>query len=636
MCGIAGIVYPPGHRADVSDVQAMINTLRHRGPDAQGTHAARNVALGHRRLSIIDTREAANQPMFNDDGSVAVVFNGEIYNYRTLAAELESHGHQLRTSSDTEVILRAWEHWGESAIQRLRGMFAFAVYDSVRERILVARDRLGQKPLYYTRHEGTFAFASEIKALRQFLGASSAFDCESIADFITFGYSVGSRTIYPDIQRLEPAQVINIDTTRPEQSLDLSCYWEVNHEPMTELSQSDWLDRLDEKISESVRLRLMSDVPLGAFLSGGVDSSLIVAYMTRHAREPVKTFTIGFSESTHDESHYARAVADHLGVEHRKHVVKPDAIEVLDYLIEAFDEPFGDESAIPTYYLCQAAKQHVTVALSGDGGDEMFSGYARYGNVQRQQAFGTALSPLGRWMIGQTANQLPMSSPFRRILQRQSQSGSALYQHALGYSTDRMALLHCDVRQQLNGSGSQKMIRDFQRVQTANSLDRYGDVDLRNYLPENILAKVDRTSMQHSLEVRCPLLDHKFVELAHQIPVKYKRRWGRGKILLRKLLKRHLPNELVDRPKMGFGVPLARWFRGDLKSAIAEMLADQRSTTWQWLDHKAVAACVTAHQSGRVNLQASLWRCLYFYRWIQHLESKTEALPCQRIMPTSL
>jgi asparagine synthase (glutamine-hydrolysing) len=617
VCGIVGLVRPTGQTVERDLIESMAHTLRHRGPDAAGAFVDGNVGLGHRRLSIIDTSAAANQPLFNEDRSVAVVFNGEIYNFEALSEELRRKGHRFSTRSDTEVIVHSWEEYGPDCVERFRGMFAIAVYDRNRHTLFLARDRLGKKPLYYVRAPNLFAFASEIKALRTLPEFSAEIDPQALGEFACYGNTLGPRSIYRHVRRLLPAHSMVLDTRNLEESEAIARYWTARPEPETARSEDSWLAELDKLLSESVRLRMISDVPLGAFLSGGVDSSLVVAYMVRNSEGPVRTFTMGFEEASHDESSYAEAVARELGTDHRTRIVKPDAVGVLDRLVETYDEPFADASAIPTYYLCQVAREHVTVALSGDGGDEGFYGYSRYPYSYWIDRAGRMLGSGGRRLLGTLASRVPRRSRLRRPLERMSLTGFDLYHHAMGYRPDHLEILHPDVRNQLEPARSGKMACDDRALGTNSLLDRYAFNDLHNYLPDDVLVKVDRASMAHSLEVRSPLLDHEIVGLAARIPTSLKLSGLSGKRVLRRLLRRFLPSNLVDRPKMAFNVPLATWFRrgGLLARLTDEMLADEKNTAWQYFDRSAVARRYGEHVSGPADLHIGLWRSLFFYRW---------------------
>ena len=592
----------------------MTEARRRRGPDAQGLFVKDNVALGHRRLTIIDTSEAANQPMANEDGRVITVFNGEIYNFAALRAELERRGHAFRTRSDTEVLVHGWEEYGPALVQRLRGMFAFAILDLGTRRLFLARDRLGKKPLYYAVTDEAFLFGSELKAIREALPDPGPLDRVALVQYATYGNTLGERTIFERIRRLPPAHHLVLDVAAAPAAPRIERYWQLRLEPDRAPTEEEWLERVDASLSEAVRLRLISDVPLGAFLSGGIDSSLVVAYMRRHA-STVETFTIGFQAASHDESGYAAEVARALGTEHHMERVTPDALAILPDLVEAYDEPFADASAIPTYYLCRMTRRHVTVALSGDGGDELHAGYNRYLKAPYLEAAATLVTSVGRRLAGRAARVAPVGLKGRLLLERLPLSGFPLYNDLMGFTGMHLALLRSEVRAGLPAGPETSMASAFARA--SERVPAMQDADLHHYLPDDILVKVDRASMWHSLEVRCPLLDQEFVELSARIPAALKIRGLTGKRLLRKLLYRHLPRALVDRPKMGFGAPLGAWLKAELSPALDEMLADRRSPMWDWFDPRVAADYARLHRRRLHDLESALWRLLFFHAWIR-------------------
>ena len=502
MCGIAGIV----HRHEQMSREALVpmaEALRHRGPDDHGFLVDGRVGLAHRRLSVIDTSRAARQPLFNEDQTVAVVANGEIYNFQELRRRLQENGHQFRSNSDSEVIVHAWEEYGEDCVWHLSGMFAFALFDRRRQKLFLARDRLGKKPLYYLSHGSSFSFASEIKALYSQPHFSAEIDVEALGEYAAYGFALGERSVLRGVRRLLPAHHLTLDLGKLEwDPPKIERYWDVKVCPDEETSEEEWLERLDQALSKAVQRRLMSDVPLGAFLSGGIDSSLVVAYMARLSEHPVKTFTMGFGESSHDESGFARAVADHLGTEHHEQRVVPDAVTILDRLIDIYDEPFADESAVPTLLLSGMARQKVTVALSGDGGDEGFLGYRRYPFSSIGHTTSRLVTPVGRSLLKLTGERLPRSAWARRYFERFSLSGFDHYHHAMGYCDEFLGILHPEIKQQLASVWRGKMEQDFENCPQAPMVERFGQVDLRNYLPDDVLVKVDRASMHHALEVR--------------------------------------------------------------------------------------------------------------------------------------
>jgi asparagine synthase (glutamine-hydrolysing) len=617
MCGICGVVTRPGEAPDAGLVRAMAASLAHRGPDAEGFLFDGNVGLGHRRLTIIDTSEAANQPLANEDGGVAVIYNGEIYNFQELTGRLAAAGHRFRTRSDTEVLVHGWEEWGAALPQHLRGMFAFALYDRRAGRLFIARDRLGKKPLYYSLVPGGFAFASEIKALLLHPGVSRGLDLAAVGEYMAYGNVAGERSVYRHVRRLPPGCALTLETANGSGPPSIAPYWDFRPRPRAALDEEEWLDRLDSTLAESVRLRMIADVPLGAFLSGGVDSSLVVSHMARLAPGRVETFCIGFEEAGWDESSHAAAVADFLGTDHRLERVTPDAAAILPELVAAYDEPFADPSAVPTYYVAQMTRRHVKVALSGDGGDELFAGYRRYQETRALDLLGTLATPAGRRLARGLAGRLPPGAYLRRALDRASRRGFDLYHHALGWSDDHLSLLAPEVRQALGTAQAQKAAADFARFPDLPFLDRCRYTDLLNYLPDQILVKVDRASMRHALEVRCPLLDQEVLEVAAEAPMAAQMSWRRGKTLLRKLACRHLPAALVDRPKQGFAVPLGRWLRGPLAPLVENALDDAASPTWSFFRRDEARRRFDLHRAGRADAEKVLWRLLFFHAWAE-------------------
>ena len=607
MCGIAGILNRHAEPVHESTLIAMLARLDHRGPDACGVFIDRNLGLGHTRLSIIDTSRLADQPMSNEDGTVVVIFNGEIYNFEELKADLSGRGHVFKNNSDTEVIVHAWEEFGPDSVRLLRGMFAFVVYDGRRRQLFFARDRLGQKPLYYYIGASGLVFASEMKALAALSAVEREIDPVAVGEYISFGYSLGERSIYSKIRKFPAGHSAVLDLENNQIEIEPRRYWEFQASPDPSLSREDWLELLDEKLQESVRLRMVSDVPLGAFLSGGIDSSLVVASMSKHGAQ-VRTFTMGFEEGTHDERPFASKIADYLGTEHDSQVVKPDALAILPELVKVYDEPFGDMSAVPTYYLCKMARERVTVALSGDGGDEFFLGYSRYSQSRILDRLGGLIGPVGRWSARLLADKLPEHLLLQRAADRLTRRDFELYLHAMGCSRERLSLLRREVRLEFLGSEQAPMREAFRG---AGLLERYQNTDVHNYLPEDILVKVDRASMAHSLEVRCPLLDHLWVELAARIPIQMNVSGQSGKNLLRELLARYLPRHLFQRPKRGFGIPFSGWFGHDLYHVAREMVNHSSSRMWDYFDRPTVQKRLSRAPA------EYWWRLIFFHRWCE-------------------
>jgi asparagine synthase (glutamine-hydrolysing) len=627
MCGIAGAFNPKmGHvwRQIDSIVTAMTDAIAHRGPDAGGLHVAQNVALGHRRLSIIDIA-TGQQPLFNEDGSVAVVFNGEIYNYLDLAQELESFGHVFHTRSDTEVIVHAWEQWGRDCVTRFRGMFAFALWDERTKTFFLARDRLGVKPLYYgTAQDGTVVFGSEIKALLAYPGVSRELDRSAIDDYFSYGYVPDPKSIYRSISKLPPAHTLTwaVGQTEPK----VLQYWDVRFDPSFKGSDRDAQAELLLRLEEAIKVRLMSEVPLGAFLSGGVDSSAVVAMMSKHVDGAVKTCSVAFDTKEFDESKYAQLVATQYNTEHSVETVTSDDYGLIDTLVHCYDEPFADSSAIPTYRVCEAARRRVTVALSGDGGDETFAGYRRYRFHLAEERLRSVL-PLGirRPLFGSLAGiypKLDFAPKYLRAkatLQGLSLDPVEAYARSVSFvrKEDRQALYTPEFRSQISGYESMDLMRKHaSQSNTDDPLSLVQYLDYKLYLPGDINTKVDRASMAHSLEVREPLMDHKLVEWAATLPSNLKLRNGEGKYLFKKSLEPLLNDDILYRKKMGFAVPLAKWFRGPLKEQIRASLTSKVFVESRIIDSSAALRFLDEHLSNRRDRSTVLWTLLMFSKFM--------------------
>ena len=622
MCGISGVVHTdPGRPVDRESFRRMTATLTHRGPDADGYLFGDGVALGHRRLSIIDVG-GGDQPIYNEDHTRAVVFNGEIYNFRELRAELIARGHRFRTASDTEAIVHAWEQYGDDCVSRLRGMFALALWDGPARRLLLARDRLGKKPLYYAHDGERLVFASELKALIADPSMKRTVDPEAVDDYLAFGAVPAPRTIYQGIAQLPPAHYLLWEDGR----IRLAEYWDVRFDVGPERSERDYLEEFAALLAEAVRLRMISDVPLGAFLSGGVDSSAVVMAMAGESTRPVLTTSVAFRESGFNEAPHARQVAQAFQTDHRQIVVEPRAAEILPTLVWHLDEPFADSSALPTYYLARAARERVTVALSGDGGDETFGGYAwRYGlNMLEHRVRRRLPAWLRHGLLGPLASawpkadRLPRPLRWKFFLRNLSLSPERAYFHDMSLFTpaDKARLLSREFRTTLGEHDPfAAFARHFERVAGLDHLSRITYVDLKTYLPNDILVKVDRMAMANSLEVRSPLLDHKVVEFAASVPARFKFRGTTSKYLVKRYLERSLPASLVHRPKQGFSIPLARWLRSDLREIAHDLLLSERARRRGYFSTDTVRALWKAHQSGRRDHAHRLWALMMLELW---------------------
>jgi asparagine synthase (glutamine-hydrolysing) len=620
MCGIAGLIGDGSETPPRQLLDRMCRKLVHRGPDADGAWIAGDVALGHRRLSIIDV-SGGDQPIANEDGTVRAVFNGEIYNYRELRAELIKRGHRFRTESDTEVLVHLYEDEGEQMPEFLNGMFAFAIWDSMRRRLLLARDRVGKKPLYYTTAIPGFrmAFASELKALVVIPGFPDAIDPRSMADYLALSYVPDPQTIYRDVYKLEPAHTLILDAA----GVHKRKYWHLKFGEDRRRSMGATIEEIRVLAADAVKRRMISDVPLGAFLSGGVDSSAVIALMAQQQPAQVRTFSIGFTDKRYDELQYAREVAQHCGTDHNEQIVSPKIEEALDMLAAGMDEPFADSSIIPTLYLAQMTRRQVTVALSGDGADEVFGGYRRY-------YFGVLEERLRRlfpdWFrktaIGFAGRHYPKLDFLPQVFRAKSlltniaaETGDAYFSSMTVFrDAGLQAVLSPEMRTALGGYDPRMSFRDrFTAVRHLSPLEQMQKVDFDTYLPGDILVKVDRATMAHSLETRSPWLDYRLVELASSLPWRWKIQGTTGKAIFKQAVLPMLPRQNVTRPKMGFSVPLAEWFRGSLKPLFAATVLQREAESVVSLTE--VRRLWKEHQSGLVNHDRKLWTLLMLGLW---------------------
>ncbi|MGE5857274.1 MAG: asparagine synthase (glutamine-hydrolyzing) [Solirubrobacterales bacterium] len=622
MCGISGVVYrDPAHPVDRDLLRRVTSVLSHRGPDADGFFWGPGAGLGHRRLSIIDL-STGDQPIYNEDRSKVVVFNGEIYNFQELRTALLQRGHRFTTSSDTEVLLHGWEEYGDGFVARLRGMFAFARWDLRARRLLLARDRVGKKPLYYTQDGERILFGSELKALITDPSLKRALSMEAIDDYLTFGAVPAPRTIYQNVQQVPPAHYLVWEGGRTR----IVEYWDVAYRDLPARSEDECLEQFDSIFTEAVRLRLISDVPLGAFLSGGVDSTAVVATMASLLDRPVATTTVTFGERAFNEAPHARTVADTLGTDHEEVVVKPRAVDILPTLVWHLDEPFADSSAIPTYYVSQAARRRVTVALSGDGGDEVFAGYQwRYGlNLLEARLRGWIPGPVRRGVVGPLAaiwpkaDRLPRPLRWKFLLRNLSLAPEQAYFNDMSLFTpaDKRGLLTDGFRQGLNGHDPFTAFRThFDRVRGLDHLRRILYVDLKTWLPNDILVKMDRMAMANSLEVRSPLLDHHVIDFAAGLPSEMKYHGRTSKYLLKRFAERRVPPSVIHRPKMGFSIPLASWLRGELRPMAEDLLLSERALGRSYFQAETIRGMWTRHQEGQRNHAHHLWALMVLELW---------------------
>jgi len=646
MCGICGEIDFNRRGIRMEVLRRMCEVLAHRGPDDEGmVFFKRNqcvevkypfassldgndfeVALGHRRLSIIDLSSVAHQPMCNEDKTVWIVYNGEIYNFQEIRKELEKKGHFFKSNSDTEVILHAYEEWDVDCLKVFRGMFAFAIWDSKLKRIFMARDRLGKKPLVYFHQNGHLAFASELKALLQVPTFERNVDGNAIHHYLTYQYVPSPDTIFEGIKKLPPAHYLIYDN---KGNLKIERYWRLHFDsskkPLNDLQELG--HRLRAELEESVKLRLISDVPLGAFLSGGMDSSLIVGIMAKLSGQPVKTFSIGFEEKEFDELSYARIVSDHFLTEHHEFIVKPNAIEILPKLVWYYNEPFSDSSAIPTYYVANLTKDFVKVVLTGDAGDENFAGYPRYLRSMWVASFTRIPEKLRRDLLPhflrvfsglhwreKTLNRL---ADFMESLST-DQTKNYAEQIKIFSAKEKENIYTDDLRKQVEGNNPLDfLVSKFEESGTEDPLEQLLYVDMNSYLPEDLLVKMDIATMANSLEARVPFLDHKFMELVAEIPSQLKLKGTKAKFILKAAFKDLLPDTIFKRKKMGFGVPLSKWFRNELKDYVYEVLLDHKTLNRGYFTREGIERLLDDHISLRYDHSARIWALLFLEIWFR-------------------
>ncbi len=618
------------YSVDRAVISRMCRTIAHRGPDDEGIHVAGRVGLGMRRLSIIDL-PTGRQPIHNEERSVWIVFNGEIYNFPELRARLEARGHRFYTNSDTEVIVHLYEDHGSDCVHHLRGMFAFALWDEDRQTLLLARDRFGKKPLHYALHEGRLFFGSEIKALMAAEPTLADLDPEGLLNFFYFGYIPDPLTAFRRIQKLPPGHLLEFADGR----IQLRRYWNLPdygvHEPK---SEEECLEELEHRLAEAVRIRLVSDVPLGALLSGGVDSSTVVALMARASSKRVKTFSIGFASQDFNEAHHARTVARQFDTEHHELVIEPDIESTVDHITRVMEEPFGDSSAVPTYHVCRMAREHVTVALAGDGGDELFAGYDRYWSQLRRRHLPGLPPAIGSWYRHHVHPYVPTAWPGRRFLFNVSLQARDRY-------LDEISLLPVCVREPSLFTAdfvarAKTQISPYDRLRgyleerpESDPLSEMLYLDARTYLPGDILTKVDRMSMATSLEVRAPLLDHCFAEWAAQLSPRWKIRFGESKYIFKKLAEKlGVPRSVLYRRKQGFSMPLVHWFRKEPQPGLLDILLEPRTLQRGYFNGPALRRRLTEHRRGIRDRSWEIWHLLIFELWHRNfLEPATQARP---------
>lgn len=616
MCGIAGVIYVDRQRTVYeNELKSMTRNIIHRGPDDEGFYIANNVGLAFRRLSIIDVSNG-KQPISNENDDVWVTMNGEIYNYQKLKSELIGLGHRFKSNSDTEVLVHLYEEYGMDFVTQLRGMFAFALFDKKANKIIFARDRIGIKPLFYSMTNEGLIFGSEIKAIKS-LSDSSQINDNAIIDYFTYGYVLDNKTIYNCIKKLPPACIMELDISSFK--CTISEYWKIKPKPNLKLTESEWIEEIRAKLKETIQMHMIADVPIGAFLSGGVDSSAVVSYMAQFSSEPIQTFSIGFHEEKYNELEYAKLVSQLYNTNHTELKLEPTSIGFVDSLVDIYDEPFADSSAIPTYFLSKLTRQKVTVALSGDGGDELFAGYKNYNKSYKAYKVSKLLPDFIRPFFHRIQDTIPLPSTIKEILYFLSKESTSLSAYATMFKEYELSnLFNKNFSNTVKTNSAINIkIEALKLLDERDFLTSFELLDLNTYLVDDILTKVDRASMANSIEVRVPLLDHEFVEMAFNIPSSMKLIKSEGKAIFKKALIDKLPNNVLYRKKQGFAVPLNGWFKDNLYEYLNDEMLNKNSKMYDYLDANEVEKIIKEHLSGKVDLSAKIWTMLVFHKWLE-------------------
>ena len=625
MCGIAGKISFDNNSITTTEIKRMTSVIAHRGPDDEGIWVSKNkkVGLGHRRLSIIDLSKSGHQPM-EYLNRYQIVFNGEIYNFQKEKEKLVKLGYRFKSKTDTEVILALYDKYRETCLDHLRGMFSFAIYDEKENILFCARDRVGKKPFKYFYDKKVFVFASELKAILTQPEYHKEPDFEAIHHYLTLQYVPAPLTGFKNIFKLEPAHYLKLDINK--NILIKKGYWRLDYSRKLNLSKKEWQKKIINKLDESVKIRMISDVPLGAFLSGGIDSSAVVGLMSKHSLKPVKTFSIGFEDEKYNELKYARIIADKFKTDHTEFIVKPDAIEVLPMLVKQYEEPYADSSALPTYYVSKLTRDFVTVALNGDGGDENFAGYDRY-SIQKLSLLIDSINKPVQIIGSSLSKQIHKraKSTFSERMLRYFSSLNEEYDHRyVNYicyftNTTKADLYKSNIFTKLLEKDSYQIIADqFRVAETKNKLDQTLFSDIVTYLPEDLLAKVDIATMAVSLEGRSPFLDHEFIEMTAKIPINLKiKGLNNKKYILKKALEGFIPNEVMYRPKKGFGVPIGAWFKEDLDSYLKNILLSPQAHIAKYFNQSYIRKLITVHQKTNISYAYQLWALLTLELWFK-------------------
>jgi asparagine synthase (glutamine-hydrolysing) len=622
MCGICGIFnYGSKKDVDKSLLRKMCDTIIHRGPDDEGYYSNGNIGLGMRRLSIIDLH-TGQQPIHNEEKTIWVVNNGEIYNFQELREDLKKKGHRFYTKSDTEVIAHLYEDHDIDCVKHLRGMFAFAIWDENKKRLFLARDRLGKKPLNYTLHNGSLIFGSEIKSILEHPGISKDVNLEALDNYLTYQYVPAPLSIFQGIQKLPPANILTCDRSG---NVQVQEYWDLDFRDKLDLSEEDYCIQIREKLKEATKIRMISDVPLGAFLSGGIDSSAVVGLMSQVSSTPVKTFSIGFEEQEYSELKYARQVAELFGTDHTEFIVKPQMIEILEKLMWHYGEPYADSSALPSYYLARETRKFVTVALCGDGGDENFAGYLMYRSLRRAHALAKIYRSIGGKAFNKIIELIPGSADRINLIRKAKKISSTFIQSPENLNIHWYAFFNKEQKARLYSDPMKKGVSDvdayeylarrFKHAQADHLMDKQLYTDIKTYLPEDLLVKMDIATMANSLEVRSPFLDHEFMELTASMPFSLKLHGSSLKYILKKSLKGFLPDNIMTRRKMGFGIPIMEWFRTDLKDYVRDILLSEESLKRGYFEKPYIEEMLEEHIFQNKNHTNRIWALLMLELW---------------------
>ena len=617
MCGITGrINFDRSQDIDASELKQQTEAIYHRGPDDEGFYINKNIGLGFRRLSIIDL-STGHQPLANEDETIWIVFNGEIYNYRELQEDLVKQGHVFKTRSDTETIVHLYEQYGVDCVKYLRGMFAFSIWDNNKQQLFCARDRFGIKPFYYYTDNEKFVFGSEIKTILKAGNVDKTMSYDALNSFFAYGYITSNLSIYCNIKKLQPAHYLLL-TLKDKPTIEIRKYWDIQFEPDHSKSEKQWMEEIEASLSESVKVHMVSDVPLGAFLSGGIDSGSVVALMAKHSGQPIKTFSIGFNDEKYSELKFAREIANKYGCEHHEQVIEPESISLLPKLVRSYDEPFADSSAIPTYYVSKFAREHVKVVLSGDGGDELFAGYNIYGFLRRIHKYNSSSPAFNKFFWNSIHRLLPQKAFGKGLTYLLSQNKELLGAHLCVWPKNERKKLILETSMNSYQNTPESFKEEILKNGKGNDfISNLQYLDLQTYMVDSILTKVDRASMLNSLEVRVPLLDHKFAELSFKIPSNMKLKGLEQKYIFKQAVNKFLPHSILNRSKTGFGAPLSVWFKDELKEYVNDKLLNGNPLLSTYLDKSYVKSMVEDSIDGNRDFSSRIWSLLCFEEWLK-------------------